>query len=165
MTIVNHPFQAVSVLGSTLAAVFPRVLNVGFRSIPGKPSRSSPKHAISGRKSDSLKGMLSSTQAGRRHRCLLTSKVKNRDGLESAAVYSAERGCGPRAIWGAQVQCECGRSAPRRQASPVQFQRIRQIVAKPALGSVARFAWQDLNAVPEMVRISARLSNTTRATI
>ena len=55
---LDHPFQAVSVLGSTLAAVFPRVLNVGFRSIPGKPSRSSPKHAISGRKSDSLKGMV-----------------------------------------------------------------------------------------------------------
>jgi hypothetical protein len=46
------------VLGSTLAAVFPRILNVGFRSIPGKPSRSSPKHTISGRKSDSLKGMV-----------------------------------------------------------------------------------------------------------
>jgi hypothetical protein len=38
-------------------------------------------------------------------------------------------------------------------------------VAKPVLVSVARFAWQDLNAVPEMVGISARLNNSTRATI
>jgi hypothetical protein len=54
---LNHPFQAVSVLGSMLAAVFPRVLNVGFPAIPGEPSRSTPKHAFSGRNSDSLKGM------------------------------------------------------------------------------------------------------------
>ena len=44
-----HPFQAVSVLGSMLAAVFPRDLNVGLPAIPGEPSRSSPKHAFSGR--------------------------------------------------------------------------------------------------------------------
>ena len=54
---LNHPFQAVSVLGLMLAAVFPRVLNVGFPAIPGEPSRSTPKHAFSGRNSDSLKGM------------------------------------------------------------------------------------------------------------
>jgi signal transduction histidine kinase len=56
-TSVIHPFQAVSVLGSMLAAVFPRVLNVGFPAIPGEPSRSTPNHAFSGRKNDSLKGM------------------------------------------------------------------------------------------------------------
>jgi hypothetical protein len=57
MGLQNHPFQAVSVLGSMLAAVFPRVLNVGFPAIPGEPSRSTPKHAFSGRNSDSLNGM------------------------------------------------------------------------------------------------------------
>ena len=54
----NHPFQAVTTLGSTLAAVFPRFVNVGFPAIPGEPSRSTPKHAFSGRNNDSLKGMV-----------------------------------------------------------------------------------------------------------
>jgi hypothetical protein len=48
---------------------------------------------------------------------------------------------------------------PDVKQSPLQCQRIRQIVAKPVLVSVARFAWQDLNAVPEMVPLLRCLSS------
>ena len=52
------------------------------------------------------KAPMPSGKSGRKQRC-----------HRIAAVYSAERGCGPGAIWGAHLHCECGRSATRRQAN------------------------------------------------